>query len=44
MRDKLIHDYISIDLNAVWSTIFRDLPELKLQLEDIIKNPEEHQD
>ncbi|MBI5226960.1 DUF86 domain-containing protein [Candidatus Micrarchaeota archaeon] len=28
-RDKLIHDYLGVDLKAVWSTIKIDLPQLK---------------
>lgn len=29
MRDKLIHDYIDVDLDVVWKTIEIDLPLLK---------------
>ena len=29
MRNKLIHDYFSIDLRRVWNTAKRDLPPLK---------------
>lgn len=29
MRDKLIHDYIDVDLDVVWKTIETDLPLLK---------------
>ena len=29
MRDKLIHDYFSVDLRRVWNTAKRDLPPLK---------------
>lgn len=32
MRDKLIHDYLGVDIDAVWTTVERDLPELKIQL------------
>lgn len=28
MRDKLIHDYMGIDLEVVWKTIEVDIPEL----------------
>jgi uncharacterized protein with HEPN domain len=28
MRDKLIHDYIEVDFNMVWSTAIKDIPEL----------------
>jgi len=29
MRNKLIHEYFNIDLEAVWKTATEDLPELK---------------
>lgn len=29
MRDKLIHDYIGIDIQVVWDTIQQDLPNLQ---------------
>lgn len=35
MRDKLIHDYFGVDLEAVWKTIKEDLPILKSALKQI---------
>jgi uncharacterized protein with HEPN domain len=32
MRDKLIHQYFGVDIDAVWSTVIDDLPELKKNL------------
>lgn len=32
MRDKLIHEYFGVDLNAVWETAKDDLPILKSAL------------
>jgi uncharacterized protein with HEPN domain len=29
MRDKLIHDYFGVDLDAVWYTLKKDIPTLK---------------
>ncbi|MFB3851133.1 MAG: DUF86 domain-containing protein [Acidobacteriota bacterium] len=29
MRDKLIHNYFGVDLEAVWKTIRKDIPVLK---------------
>ncbi|WP_406662560.1 HepT-like ribonuclease domain-containing protein [Methanolobus sp. ZRKC3] len=29
MRDKLIHAYFGVDLEEVWNTVKRDIPELK---------------
>jgi len=40
MRDKLIHDYFGVDLDAVWDTIERDIPPLKNKLKDIIEKEE----
>lgn len=37
MRDKLIHDYFGVDIDAVWSTAERDIPVLKGQIEQILK-------
>jgi uncharacterized protein with HEPN domain len=33
MRDVLIHDYMGVDLNAVWAATQKDLPELKHKIE-----------
>lgn len=35
MRDKLIHDYIGVDLWVVWRTVESDVPELMKLLEQI---------
>ena len=37
MRDILIHDYLGIDIFAVWETIEKDLPKLKNSLIPLIK-------
>jgi uncharacterized protein with HEPN domain len=29
MRDKLVHDYFGVDIDAVWDTIKEDIPTLK---------------
>lgn len=36
MRDKLIHDYIGVDLWAVWAVVEDILPELESQINQII--------
>ncbi len=36
MRDKLIHDYLGVDLAAVWDTAKKDIPALKNSLGDIV--------
>ena len=35
MRDKLIHDYIQVDLIVVWTTITNDVTPLLIELETI---------
>ncbi len=37
MRDKLIHSYFGVDYDLVWKTIKNRLPELKLQIDAIVK-------
>jgi uncharacterized protein with HEPN domain len=32
MRDKLIHDYMGVDIDAVWDTVVKDIPDLKKKL------------
>jgi len=36
-RDKLIHDYITVDLENVWHTIVVDLPLLDAELNSLIQ-------
>lgn len=38
MRDKLIHDYIGVDLWALWAVITDILPQLRKQIKDILDN------
>jgi uncharacterized protein with HEPN domain len=35
MRDKLIHNYLGVDIDAVWDTIIKDIPVLEGKLKDI---------
>jgi len=35
MRQKLVHDYLGVDLRAVWDTAVRDVPTLKAELEKL---------
>ena len=37
MRDKLIHAYSEVDLNLVWKTILKRLPELTSFIDDILE-------
>jgi len=40
MRDILIHDYFGVNVNVVWETAKKDLPELKEKLHKLIKDLE----
>ena len=40
MRDVLIHDYMGVDLNAVWGVTQKDLPKLKEDVEAILQDSE----
>jgi uncharacterized protein with HEPN domain len=35
MRDKLIHDYFSVDVETVWETASKDIPKLLPDIEAI---------
>lgn len=41
MRDKLIHDYIGVDLWAVWGVVENIIPILDLKIKKIIKKEKE---
>jgi uncharacterized protein with HEPN domain len=38
MRDKLIHGYFGVDINAVWETAQKDIPVLKILIKKILKD------
>ncbi|MFZ0135332.1 MAG: HepT-like ribonuclease domain-containing protein [Desulfobacterales bacterium] len=40
MRDKLIHGYDVVDLDQVWQTAVKDVPELLLLIEPLISGQE----
>lgn len=37
LRDVLIHDYMGVDIDAVWQVTQRDVPDLKRQLTDVMR-------
>jgi uncharacterized protein with HEPN domain len=37
IRDKLIHDYVSVNQEIVWKTVAEDLPGLRLAIQRIIE-------
>jgi len=40
MRDKLIHGYFGVDLDAVWDTAKKDVPRLRNEIEKIMEKEE----
>jgi uncharacterized protein with HEPN domain len=36
MRDKLIHDYMGVEVETVWLTVTTNLPPFKAQIRDIL--------
>jgi uncharacterized protein with HEPN domain len=40
LRDVLTHDYMGVDLEAVWEVTQRDLPELEAKIRVILKELE----
>lgn len=41
MRNKLVHDYFGVDLDAVWDTVRRDFHPLLQAVEDAIRDLED---
>lgn len=41
-RNVLVHDYFGIDYTIVWDVIRQDLPDLKIQINNIINNLKEN--
>ena len=41
MRNILVHHYFGIDEDAVWSVVEKDIPELKFNIEMILKTVDE---
>jgi uncharacterized protein with HEPN domain len=39
MRDKIVHEYDAVDVEEVWNTLNRDLPELIRLLESVEPSP-----
>ena len=38
MRDKLIHDYMGIELRIIWKTIQEEIPELESLLKRLLSD------
>jgi uncharacterized protein with HEPN domain len=39
MRDRLIHQYFGVNLDIVWNVAREKLPDLRVQIEAILKGP-----
>jgi len=45
MRNRVAHGYDKVDLDIVWKTVRRDLPELYLQVQQVLEDlPRERDD
>ena len=40
-RNILVHEYFRVDLKAVWKIIERDLPDLKIKVEEILEDEQQ---
>ncbi len=38
MRDKLVHDYVSVDVEIVWRTVVENLPDLESGITELISS------
>jgi len=38
MRNILVHDYFSVDIDEVWSTVEKNLPDLKANISSILED------
>lgn len=36
MRDKLIHDYVNVNLQIVWKTVQEDVPKVRRNMQCIL--------
>jgi uncharacterized protein with HEPN domain len=36
IRNKIVHDYRGINLQIIWDTVKKDLPTLKLQVQELL--------
>jgi uncharacterized protein with HEPN domain len=42
MRNRIVHEYFNVDLNLLWQVVERNVPVLKVQVEDILRELEGH--
>jgi len=41
MRDKLIHEYFGVNLNLVWETVKKNIPELEKKISEMLRTTSE---
>ena len=41
MRDKLIHEYFGVNLNLVWETVKKNIPELEKKISEMLSTTSE---
>jgi len=39
MRDHLIHGYDVVDLDEVWNTVIRDIPDVVIKITPLLPQP-----
>jgi len=37
MRDKLLHDYLGVDMDLIWVTLTKDLPVIKIRVVKVLE-------
>jgi uncharacterized protein with HEPN domain len=42
MRNKITHNYFRIDYEIVWNVVKEKLPALKIQIEQVLKDMDDH--
>ena len=40
-RNRIVHGYLSVNLDLVWAIVKRDLPILKAAVIDLLQSPDE---
>lgn len=38
MRNKVVHEYFGVDIDILWETVNKDLPNLKKQIKKVISS------
>ena len=38
MRDKLIHDYFGVNLQTIWNTVKKDIPNLRPKVKQVYQD------